>query len=311
MLRIQRITRAEYHWQPAQLLRRAWREIRRVRRLPDATVPLPWGYPITVDPRESLGRSIVALNVIDLPVTETIFRMLDPGETAADVGANIGYMTSVMAARLGSGGRILSFEPVPEIYESLHTNVARWINLTEARIELHSFALSDRDGSARIHLTPHFRENRGTASLLLDDAAPRDKVREISIDCKRLDEVARDVERFGLIKVDVEGAEPLVFRGAANLLSQRRIRDIVFEEHRPPPAESMQLLTEHGYALFRVLRSWNGPRLAPANLPPNDRDPVDPPTYLATLDANRALKRFAGRGWVAFSARRRVSPSMK
>lgn len=302
-MQLRRLARAEYLWQPAQLIRRAWRELRRVRAQPRVVVRLPWGFPIEVDPRESIGRSIVALNALDLPVTETIWRLLDEGETAVDVGANVGYMTSVMAARLTRGGQVVAFEPMPEVTDILRRNVARWTSRTQARLRIQEEAIGDRTETAALHVPENFAENRGTASLTApraqEEGAPAStsasSARQVSVDCRRLDDWAEAGLRIGVMKVDVEGNERQVFEGAATLLFQRRIRDIVFEEHRPFPAESTTFLEERGYRLFRVTRG----RLGPSLLPPGAsvRDEIDPPTYLATLEPERAIARFAPRIW--------------
>src|SRR5579872_6967542 len=62
---------------------------------------LPWGLPIRYHPAEQIGNSIWRLGLYDLCVSETLWRLLDAGETALDVGANFGHMTSVMAVRVG------------------------------------------------------------------------------------------------------------------------------------------------------------------------------------------------------------------
>ncbi len=297
-MQLRRLSRAEYLWQPAQLWRRAWRELTRIRSRSSVTIRLPWGFAIEVDPRESIGRSIVALNTLDLPVTEAIWRLLDDGDACVDVGANIGYMTSVMAARLKQGGQVAAFEPLPELAEILRRNVAAWAPLTSASILVREEALSECNESASLHVPGNFAENRGTASLASQHpaaGATNQDGRTLTVSCRRLDDWAPSTLRLGLMKVDVEGCELQVFRGAEALLTQRRIRDIVFEEHRPFPAESTAYLQARGYRVFRVARGWFGPRLLPPQS--NARKEIDPPTYLATLEPDRALARFAPRGW--------------
>ena len=68
-----------------------------------------------MNPKETIGRAILRLGVYDLCVSESICRLLDPGESAIDVGANLGYMTSLMAAKAGKCGSVESFEPHPDL----------------------------------------------------------------------------------------------------------------------------------------------------------------------------------------------------
>lgn len=294
-MKASRLARAEYHWQPAQLLRRAWRELRGIRARDHAVIRLPWGYSIALDPREAIGRSLVAVNAFDLPVTEAIWRLLDEGETCADVGANVGYMTSLMAARLRGGGRVLAFEPVPEIARALERNVAAWAPFTAAEIVVRPEALSDENGTAPIHLPNHIVENRGIASLVSPADSGHRVVRNLAVPTRRLDDRAGSEGRFGLIKVDVEGGELLVFRGATTLLASGRVRDVIFEEHEPYPAPSHAFLESHGYQAFRLDRRWLGPVLRPPSA--SVESEIDTPNYLATRDPARAVRRMASWGW--------------
>lgn len=296
----QKFLRAEYQWQPLQLGRRAWRILRRVRSRHRARVLLPWRLPILINPRESIGLSIVALNTLDLPVTEAIWRLVDPAATCADVGANIGYMTSIMAARARTGGSIHSFEPVPELADELERNVREWRALTNATIRVHRIALAEKCGPVSMQLPGDFEANRGLG--MLAGAAPvragPANFHQFTVNCERLDDVFATVPHLDLVKVDVEGGEHLVFAGAEKLLHGHRIRDIVFEEYSPArSAPSIRIVRDHGYEVFFVARSIRGPLLQPADTAiPDD---IDPPTYVATADPARAKQRFAARGWHA------------
>ena len=125
--------------------------VRRDRTLPQAPLPLPAqpGGPetrpgrVSVASRGSHGdppvgspaprrrhrghrpRHMAAQVSIDLAVSEALWRLLDPGALALDVGANIGFMTNLMAWRSGPCGRVLAFEPHPEVFRSLAENVER------------------------------------------------------------------------------------------------------------------------------------------------------------------------------------------
>jgi FkbM family methyltransferase len=298
-----RLGRPEYVWQPTQLLRRAWRTLRRTNTRESADILLPWGFPITVDPRESIGRSIVALNILDLSVTESIWRLLDPGETCADIGANIGYMTSLMAARLRTGGRVLAFEPVPLLANILRRHADTWRPLTSAQIEVHETAVSVRTGTALIQLPDTFALNRGQASL--SSAPPPGtligQASTLSVKTVRLDEVVARDDRMSLIKIDVEGFELEVLHGADALLRRGAVRDIVFEEHGGSGSASIQFLRASGFDVFRVLRFFSGPKLVSPTVEATST--LEAPTYLATTDVKRARARFAARGWLSLRAK--------
>jgi protein-L-isoaspartate O-methyltransferase len=109
---------------------------------------LPWGLHIRIHPLEEHGQILLTLGVIDLAVTETLFRLANPGEIAVDVGANIGYMTSVLAARINSssGGSIWAFEAHPEIFEELKYNVEKWkLQLKNTKFKIKSIAFLNNE----------------------------------------------------------------------------------------------------------------------------------------------------------------------
>lgn len=292
-----RLNRAEYAARPTQLLRRTWRILRRVANPGLMEVRLPWGHPLVLNPRESVGRSIVALDMHDLPVTEAQWRLTDPGEICADVGANIGFATSVFAHLLRQGGKVWSFEPLPEIATRLENNMDRWRPLTAAHLMPWPVALSNTEGGQAIHVPAHFSENQGTASLVVTEQGA---TRTVSIQTRCLDSLCDESLSFGVMKVDVEGAEAEVFEGANRLLSHHRIRDIIFEEYRPAPAPSFELLQSYGYKIWRVARGKRGPLLLPNNAP--FACELDPPTYLASCEPNRVIERFAPPGWQALGS---------
>lgn len=159
------LLKPEYLWRPSQLLRRlSFRPDDEYRPL-----PLPWNSTIRACPAEDIGRAIAKQGVYDLPVTEAIMRLAEAGETSLDVGANIGYMTLVLALSVCPRGRVLSFEPNPDVLQLLRTNVSTWTSPQIAPIEIHTVALSDRDGEGRLGFPVDYRQNTGVASLEAED----------------------------------------------------------------------------------------------------------------------------------------------
>jgi FkbM family methyltransferase len=267
---VRRLSKPHYLYRPAQILRRL-RGSSRAR--------LPWGLSIAFDPDEAVGSSISRTGVYDLPVTEAIYRLLDPDEVAVDAGAHIGYMTSVM---LACGAKVHSFEPHPETHECLRANVASW----DGHAELHQLALSSSSGTGWLGAGAEFASNSGVPALLERERSDLDC---FQVRLQRLDEfVTGDV---ALLKVDVEGHEHAVLEGAPT-----GIREVIFEEHHAPPTPTTELLTARGYRLYRVEPTLLGPRLR-AQLTAPKRPGTDPHAYLATLEPKRTEQRFRAPGW--------------
>jgi FkbM family methyltransferase len=290
---IDRLNRPEYLFRPSAVLRRL-REGGRESWDSSATteVALPWGPAITVF-RDEIGHTIIASGIFDLTVTETIHRLVDRGDLAVDVGANVGYMTSLMAARAGGSGSVVCFEPHPTVFEVLSRNAARWdADGDLAAVDARRVALSSEAGTGRLQLEGDSESQFGLSSLDSSDGAAANAV---EVELARFDEAFEEREP-GLVKVDVEGHERAVLEGAERLLESRRIRDIVFEEHAVYPAPSMTFLEERGMTLFTLKHSLLGLDVRPIAEGP--APPVWPgPSYLATRDPERALARLRPRGW--------------
>jgi FkbM family methyltransferase len=256
---------------------------------------LPWGLPLEVRMSDSIGFSIVAGRVFDPCVTETLHRLIDSGDRVADVGANVGYLTSLAAVRAGRDGQVIAFEPHPQVYELLEQNLARWRDSGAVdNVELRRVALADRKGEGTLIAGPFFEANMGLAALASDQPASAGS-EEITVPIERLDETIR-AERLDLLKIDVEGHEPDVLRGAERLLAAKMIRDIVFEDLGEYPSEATAIVESAGYELIHLANDLRGLRL----VAPEDRGEVPAwpgPSYLATLEPERARERLEPRGW--------------
>lgn len=125
-----------------------------------------------------------------------------PGTAAIDVGANIGNHTVFLAAILDA--RVHAFEPCPANHALLRHNVAA--NQIEHKVILHHCALGDAEGT-------------GTIELGMPDNFGATRVRSGAGDVpvRRLDDTVN--EPIGLLKIDVEGSEAAVLRGAERLIA--------------------------------------------------------------------------------------------
>lgn len=134
---VSRVLTPVYFFRTHQICARLWREVfwrTKVR----ATVYLPWGTPIAINPHEAIGYNIAMQGLYEPVVTEALWRLAAEGELAVDAGANIGHMTSVLATRVGGKGRAICFEPHPEVFSCLKDNAAVWAKRRGcAKVELH------------------------------------------------------------------------------------------------------------------------------------------------------------------------------
>ncbi len=292
---INAIRQPYYLFRPAQIARRVRFSLSR----PQASVSavlLPWGLSIRCRPSEELGRSLHTTGIYDLALTEMLCRTVERGDTAIDVGANIGYATGLIAALAGSRATVYSFEPHPELFAELEANVRSWFpDRRLAQIKLLQLALSDTRGMALLREPGKaFEHNRGLATLARGSA---DDGRAHLVSTWRLDEVAGLQEAsIGVLKVDVEGHELEVLQGAETLLRRGRIRDVIFEEFHPYPAPTHDFLQGFGYTIFHLEPGLLRPHLLgtkPGYEPPK----TSPPNYLASIEPVRVTLKFQAIGW--------------
>jgi FkbM family methyltransferase len=280
-----------------------------------------WGSRLHCWP-DPLGNSIARTGTYDLIVAETLARLADPGEMAVDAGANVGVMSNLLAHAVGPNGRVISFEPHPLVFRTLSANVARWREVERIdTIEARRAAVSAAAGTLPLGIeSDEFARNKGTASLEGTGASafpsPTSGADRVSGDPPRAIEVrtvrlADELEGpVGVMKLDVEHHELAALRGAEPLLAQGLIRDVLFEEHRPPPTPVTALLEEHGYTVLGLRQGTIGPLLStPAQA--YAKQLWDPPALLATRDPERVRRRLHRRGWVSLTARLRGAAAVR
>ena len=275
------LKRPEYLWRPGQIIRR----FSRIGRKPAATedLTLPWGAGIRVRIAENIGSDIYHYGIFDPIVPETIWRLLDRGETAIDVGANIGQNTSLMAFRAAASGCVIAFEPHPMTFQELQQNFAGWNKDRLAPIQLENVALGNEHGHASLSTTTY-----------LSGARLSSAENGIKVQLRPLDSFLLTERMVGVCKIDVEGHELGVLQGAEQTLSRRGIRDIIFEDFDPKPSAVTRLLQGHGYAIFELHKSWLKPRIIPLG----EKISTDFTfNYLATLNVARTESRFKTPGW--------------
>jgi FkbM family methyltransferase len=160
-----------------------------------------------------------------LSLVRYLRKFLTPEMTLADVGANIGEITLFAAKRL-SRGRVLAFEPTPRAFAHLARNVG--INKFSS-VELFNYGLYDQIASLPLFAIddhPFGTRNDGVTSLFSDG---NDRT-ETSVPLRRFDDVACEagLNRLDVMKIDVEGAEWMVLRGAEN--SIKKFRPVIIAE---------------------------------------------------------------------------------
>ena len=199
------------------------------------------------------------LRIVDYePETQALDLLVPSGGTCLDVGGNFGQFAAFLSRAVGPHGQVHNFEPLPYNREILQVTLHR---LGCSNVELHPYAVGDENRPAGVAVPG---SNTGEAYLVKpDEGFP---VKMITLD--EWVETA-GLARIDFIKVDVEGFEFFVLRGAERVLYKFHptilceITTACRERYGHSPDDPFEFLRNLGYSPF----IWQGRRLVPCDAP--------------------------------------------
>lgn len=183
------------------------------------------------------------------PDTVALFKkIIKPGMTVLDIGANIGYYTRLFAKLAGPAGRVLSFEPEFENFQLLQKNTA---NLKS--VKLFNLAISDQNGEIAFYKV---KNSTGCHSVIPQQQAETIRVKAVSLDAFL---AGQKIKQIDIIKIDIEGGEPLAFRGMEKLFLETRSLSVVMEffpealkSANVNPLEFLQNIKNYGFNILQI-----------------------------------------------------------
>ena len=196
----------------------------------------------------------IYLRVFETDSVSVICRLLSPGAVALDIGANIGAHTLLMARSVGSNGKVYAFEPTQFAIRKLQKNIELNADL-ESRIVLEQMMLGDSTTSLPDQTYSSWplthgpaRHERHGGRLMPTTGAQTSSV----------DQYVREagIRRLDLMKIDVDGYECAVLRGAHSTLTSMRpsivmeFAPYVLEEAGTSVEGLAEILRRHGYHLY-------------------------------------------------------------
>jgi FkbM family methyltransferase len=215
----------------------------------------PFWLPAT---SSALNRDILLRGAYEPEAVQLFRSLLKPGMTVWNVGANIGYYTVLAAEAVSPTGRVFALEPDPRDVEIINRNLrARGLqNVVVAQV-----AVSDHDGEVDLHFS---KSNPSINSLAPANTGPAKAVESFSqaVPGTSLDSF---LARHGdivpdILKIDVQGAELLAFRGAQRLLAAPRLRILLefwphgLQQMGTDPTEFLNFLLSTGFVLRSIAR---------------------------------------------------------
>jgi FkbM family methyltransferase len=229
------------------------RTMRKARALPEnvpVPVRLPWGGWFLAW-NDVMGKNVRRRSFLEEAEQAFVRRFLAPGMTVFDVGAHQGLYTMLSSRSVGSAGRVTAFEPSPRERCRLRWNLL--LNRC-GNVRVEGFAAGNGEGKARLFVCQG--EETGCNSLRAPVVS--EKVRTVEVRMITLDRYVQlhEIRRLDFIKLDVEGAELDVLRGARNLLGRFQplvlceLADIRTRPWGYPSAEIFSRLAGCGYRWF-------------------------------------------------------------
>jgi FkbM family methyltransferase len=178
-------------------------------------------------------------------------RLLNRGDTVVDVGAHAGRHLVRFLDCVGAAGRVHAFEPLP----AMHAKLARAFR--RPNVFLHEVALTDTAGKVEFVVAEGAPEESGLRERVYNNPGSVTP-RRIEVTAQTLDHFADSLRGLRFVKIDVEGAEMNVLRGAVGVLE--RYRPVVSVEYGRPAYGAyghdaftlFDFAERHGFAMYDI-----------------------------------------------------------
>jgi FkbM family methyltransferase len=198
---------------------------------------------------------------------ETLFltRSLRAGNVFVDIGANVGYFTTLASRLVGPRGKVIAFEPDPDSCALLRANLRR--NGARNAV-VFSDALGAEDRAGQLYLS---KSNFGDHRV----AAGGEDRQSVPISIRRFDTVCDGLElsKIDFIKIDVQGYEPQVFEGMGGCLERLQVRTILMEfwpygirYAGDSPEKLIDRLVNDGYVIHELNDCGDARRVEPREM---------------------------------------------
>jgi FkbM family methyltransferase len=172
-----------------------------------------------------------------------LHKLVAPGTTAIDVGAHVGDYTYALCRHVGTVGRVISIEPLPNLARTLERAVRR----LSLPVTVINCALSSKQGTAELFV-PIVNGRRRIGFATLESRQTQGK--SFTVPVQRLDDICQNIPKVSFIKIDVEGHELAVLQGAAETLRRHRPNLLIEIEQRHsnlPIQQTFDWITSAGY----------------------------------------------------------------
>jgi FkbM family methyltransferase len=211
-----------------------------------------YGLRYSLEPSDDLALYFLHRGWFEEADQEFCRAYVKPGMSVIDVGAYIGMYACFLAKLVGPDGRVHAFEPVPRSCKRLIENIAR-NELTNVSINQEAISSGDGPGSLFVYDPPF----ESFSSLMHEERIRRDgllkSTTKMVVSTTSLDAYCRNrgISRIDLLKLDAEGAEADIVKGAHSLLREGRVGAVLFEVGTGGKAV-MEYLKQHDFCFYAI-----------------------------------------------------------
>jgi len=191
------------------------------------------GRQLFIDTKNESYKYVYFLGEYEAVISNIFRRLIEPGDVCLDIGANIGWYTTLFQKLAGTHGQVHSFEPVPHIFDHLGRNVK--LNSPPDNVTLNNLALGNEEKNVELHVFADMPDGHSSISTFEHSDFETFTSKMITLDSYLIE---RKIDNVSVVKMDVEGAELMALQGASDL----------FKQKRPPVFEiEMALATSKGF----------------------------------------------------------------
>jgi len=179
-------------------------------------------------------------------------RLIDEGDYIIDIGANLGYFTTIFARKAGMEGKVMAVEPV-----GLYLNILRFNTRKYNNIEIIPFALGEKDGDALMGIPDRLDSRHGLTRIIKPDE--QKNIRTLyEAEVRKPDSLFKNIKKLNYIKCDIEGHEGNVIPGFEDVIRKfRPMIQIELAEKNHVKIESF--LYGFGYSAFHAKGKYLSP----------------------------------------------------
>ena len=178
----------------------------------------------------------------------------EKNEIIVDIGANVGYYSLLLASKIKKDGKIIAIEADSQTCQVLKKNCQ--LN-NFSNIDIHNVAITEKNGTVKIFHS----ETHSGINTLFSNSESQEKYS--LIESTSLDNLLKNkYKKIDWIKIDVEGSELLVLKGAVNTLKITKniiieIHENILEENNQSPNEIIEILKKHGFEIKTFNEYWD------------------------------------------------------